>query len=180
MDQICNFEDTQNIVFCKDILAIVLVVYWPITLDELAALAATLDGACGNFEALAEIVGLCGSFLTLHERTVSFVHQTAKDVLIKGVDIHYTIFSRSLRVMSKTLGCDIYELDAPGFPIDKCGIRVHTRLTTYVTDPKEDTKKDVQDGGSIDTFLREMYLYWLKALSLLKNMFGINVGGLFN
>ena len=83
MDQICNFEDTEDLALCKDILAIVSVVYRPITLDELTALVDMLDGVSGNYEALAEIVGLCGSFLTLREHTISFVHQSAKDFLLK-------------------------------------------------------------------------------------------------
>ncbi|EAQ85350.1 hypothetical protein CHGG_09364 [Chaetomium globosum CBS 148.51] len=129
MDQICNFEDTEDSALCKDILAIVSVVYRPITLDELTALVDTLDGVSGDYEALAEIVGLRGSFLTLRERTISFVHQSAKDFLLKqardeifpsGIeDIHRTIFSRSLRVMRETLRRDIYNLGAPGFSIEE-------------------------------------------------------------
>jgi len=34
-------------------------------------------------------------------------------------DVHYTIFSQSLQVMSQTLQRDVYSLRAPGFPIDK-------------------------------------------------------------
>lgn len=129
IDQIYSFKDTEDIALCKDILAIVSVAYRPITLDELAALVDTLDGVPGDYEALAEIIGLYGSFLTLRKRTVSFVNQSAKDFLLKQAyneifpsrieDIHFTIFLRSLRVMSKTLRRDIYNLGAPGFPIDK-------------------------------------------------------------
>jgi hypothetical protein len=60
---------------------------------------------------------------------VFFVYQSAKDFLLKETgdavvvsriqDIHYAIFSRSLRVMSRTLGRDMYQLGAPGFPIEK-------------------------------------------------------------
>lgn len=88
------------------ILAVVAVVYRPITLDELPVVVDTPCRASGNDRALAEIIGLCGSFLTLRERTISFVHQSANDFLLEqardeifpsGIEeIHHIIFSRSL------------------------------------------------------------------------------------
>ena len=189
-----HIRDSEDAELCKRILAIVSVVYRPITLDELAALvdSDTLESVSGDYEALVEIVGLCGSFLTLCKHTISFVHQSAKDFLLgeahdeifpSGIgDIHYTIFSRSLRVMSKTLRCDIYNLGAPGFPIDKvkppdpdplamarysCIYWVHHLRDC---DPKKNANEDLQDSRLIDTFLQEEYLYWLEALSLLKNV----------
>ena len=192
MDQICNLEDTEDTALCKDILAIVSVVYRPITLDELAALVDALDGVSGDYEALAEIVGLCGSFLTLRNCTIFFVYQSAKDfwlgearneIFPSGIeDIHHTIFSRSLRVMRDTLRRDIYSLSAPGFPIDKIETPNPDPLAAarysciYWVDhlrdcnPKKNAKNDFRDDGSIDVFLRQTYLHWLEALSLLKRM----------
>src|SRR5690242_3490873 len=69
IDQICNFEDTEDTALCKHILAIVSIVYRPITLDELAALVDTLNDFSGDYDAPAELVGLCSSFLTLRNRT---------------------------------------------------------------------------------------------------------------
>ncbi|KAK3934862.1 hypothetical protein QBC46DRAFT_425470 [Diplogelasinospora grovesii] len=192
MDQICNLEDAEDITLCKYILAIVSVVYRPITLDDLTVLVDTLDGVSGDYEALADIVGLCGSFLTLRKRTVSFVHQSAKDFLLKqahdeifpsGIeDIHHTIFSRSLRIIRETLRRDIYNLGAPGFSIDKVRppdpdplVAVRYSCVYWINhlrdcDPKKNANKDLQDGGSIDTFLRKKYLHWLEALSLQKSV----------
>ena len=189
IDQICKSEDAA---LCKDILAVVSVVYRPITLDELTALVEMPDGVSGDYEALAEIVGLCGSFLTLRERTVSFVHQSAKDFLVKqaggeiflsGIkDMHHRVFSRSLRVMSNTLRRDIYSLGAPGFSIDRVKqpdpdplAAVRYSCVYWINhlrdcNPKKNANEDFQDGGSIDTFLRERYLHWLEALSLQKSM----------
>ncbi|PQE20078.1 hypothetical protein CJF30_00001354 [Rutstroemia sp. NJR-2017a BBW] len=80
LDQIIDSEDAE---LCKSILAVVSAVYRPITLDELVAFVDIPNGVTGDYEALSEIIGLCGSFLTLRERTVSFVHQSAKDFLIE-------------------------------------------------------------------------------------------------
>jgi hypothetical protein len=74
VDQIYNSEDAE---LCKGILAVVSVVYRPIMLEDLASFADMPNGV-SNDESLTEIIGLCGSFLTLRERTILFVHQSAK------------------------------------------------------------------------------------------------------
>ncbi|KAF1812310.1 hypothetical protein P152DRAFT_507620 [Eremomyces bilateralis CBS 781.70] len=186
MEQI---EDSEDAELCKRILAVVSAVYRPLTLCELESL---VDIPSGAFEALSEIIGLCGSFLTLRERTISFVHQSASDFLVEktyneifpsGIEyIHHTIFSRSLQVMSKTLRRDIFGLSAPGFPIDQvkqpspdplsqarysCAYWVNHLLHC---DPSTCATDDLQDGGSVDQFLRQSYLYWLEALSLCRSI----------
>jgi hypothetical protein len=70
MDQIWNSKDTE---LCKCILAVVSGVYQPITLDELASLVDMPDGVSDD-ESLTKIIRLCGSFLTLQKRNISFVH----------------------------------------------------------------------------------------------------------
>ncbi|KAM5442416.1 hypothetical protein MferCBS31731_002294 [Microsporum ferrugineum] len=117
MDQISNSEDA---ILCIRILAIVSVVYWPITLDELMTFIDLPDGFSNN-EYLAEIIRLCGSFLTVKGPTILFIHQSAKDFLVgnpskemifpSGIkNEHYTIFSQSLQAMSRILRRDIYNL----------------------------------------------------------------------
>lgn len=110
MDQISNSEDA---ILCIRILAIVSVVYRPITLDELMTFIDLPDGFSNN-EYLAEIIRLCGSFLTVKGLTILFVHQSAKDFLVGNLskekifpsgikNEHYTIFSQSLQAMSRIL-----------------------------------------------------------------------------
>jgi hypothetical protein len=189
MDQICNSEDAE---LCKRILAVVSAVFRPVTLDELESFVDMPDGVSGNYEDLAEIIGLCGSFLTLRERTISFVHQSAKDFLLEkaskeifpsGIeDIHYTIFSQSLRVMSRTLRRNVYRLGAPGFPIDQVEQLDPDPLAAaryscvywidhlHACNPGRNANNDLKDGGLVDMFLCQNYLYWLEALSLLRSM----------
>ncbi|KAM5357278.1 hypothetical protein ACJZ2D_016427 [Fusarium nematophilum] len=85
-----------------------------------------LEDISDDLDSLEKIIGLCGSFLTLRDRTIYFVHQSAKDFLLtkvsseifsSGTD-HYTVFSRSLLVMTSTLQRDMYDLHHPGIPID--------------------------------------------------------------
>jgi hypothetical protein len=188
MDQICESEDTR---LCKRILAVASAVYRPITLDELISFVDIPNGVSDD-ESLTEIIGLCGSFLTLRERTISFVHQSAKDFLLEKAsqeiflsrieDEHYTIFSRSLQVMLRTLRRDVYSLSAPGFSIDQlkqpnpdplaaarysCLYWVDHLLNCDTT---EKTRNDLKDSGLVDKFLRQCYLYWLEALSLMRGL----------
>jgi hypothetical protein len=189
MEQIRISRATKR---CTSILAVVSVVYRPITLDELPSLVDIPPRISSNYKALAEIIGLCGSFLTLRERTISFVHQSARDFLIKeasndifpsGIDdINHAIFSRSLQAMSRTLRRDIYSLRAPGISIDQvnqpdpdplAAIRYSCvywvdHLLDYLT--KEDTIPDLKDSGSVYNFLRQYFLYWLEALSLMRTL----------
>ncbi|KAK0720779.1 NACHT domain-containing protein [Lasiosphaeris hirsuta] len=136
MEHIHGSEDADR---CRHILAVATIVRRPISLQELISLVKVLDDICDDLESLGEIIGL-GSFLTLRERTVYFVHQSAKDYLLrKGSDktsnepsrkafnwvfpsgveeVNCSIFSRSLDIMSSTLRRDVYNLSAPGFPIE--------------------------------------------------------------
>jgi hypothetical protein len=191
MQQICNSDNAD---VCKRMLASIAIVYRPITLKELTSLVEMLDEMVDDLESLQEIISLCGSFLTIQENTVYFVHQSAKDFLrtkaFKEVfpsgreEAHYLIFSRSLQVMYKTLRRDMYSLCTLGYPIEQVKqpeldpLATSRYSCTYWVDhlcdwnPSSSTNQPVglQDGGDVDMFLRKKYLYWLEALSLCKSM----------
>lgn len=131
MQQISNSEDAK---VCKQILASMALVYRPITIDELTSLVSRLQVIAKYQGALQKILSSCGSFLTLREETVYFVHQSAKDFLLRrsseetyrgafdeifpsGMShIHYDIFRASLQTMSETLQRDMYNLKELGYP----------------------------------------------------------------
>jgi hypothetical protein len=191
MEQICNSDDAD---ICKRILACVTTVYRPITLKELTSFDDVLEAASNDLKLLRKIIGLCGSFLIIREGIVYFVHQSAKDFLLtkasdrifpSGIqEEHYTIFSRSLQTMYRTLRRDIYGLCAPGFPIDEVvqpdpdPLAVAHYACVYWADHLYDwdssksakRRDDLQDGGAVDKFLRQKYLYWLEGLSLRKSI----------
>ena len=130
-----------------------------------------------DHESLVEIIGLCGSFLTLRGHTIYFVHQSAKDYLLRKVydkvfpsrirDIHYTIFSRSLQVMSRTLRRDVYSLLSPGISIDQVKqpdpdpLAAARYSCLYWVDhlldcnTRGNSNDDLKDGGSV---------YWIQYL----------------
>jgi hypothetical protein len=179
---------------CKSILAVVSVVYRPITLDELASFVDIPPRSSGNYKVWEEIVRRCGSFLTLRDRTISFVHQSAKDFLLRkasheifpsGIEaIHHLIFSRWLQVISKTLRRNIYNLPAPGYAIERVKqpdpdplaassyscIYWVDHLCVWNSKSRTEHRVDLRDGGAVEIFVREKYLYWLEALSLCKGI----------
>ncbi|MCJ1468553.1 hypothetical protein MMC07_007182 [Pseudocyphellaria aurata] len=257
MEHICNSNKAD---LCKRILAVILTVYRPITLQELTSFIDMPD-ISDNHEYLADIIGLCGFFLTLRDPTVYFIHKSVKGFLLeKAMDkifpsgmktVHYSIFSRSLQIMSDKLRChDIYKLKRPGFSIDlveqpepgplaavryscvywvdhlcECNQswssswssswyalrRTQEYKVRSLTPPDPDgyvssslgkwcylslsrfwiylwflislikvlwcdlqsvtnTNSNLQDDGSVDKFLRQSYLQWLEALSLLRSL----------
>jgi hypothetical protein len=198
---IAQVSESNNADLCKRILSIVAVIRRPITLEELVALDDTLhrlecpEDLSEDIEDLEQIVGQCGSFLTIRERTVYFVHQSAKDFLLlektntsqeifhSGIDeVNHAIFSRSLQLMSMTLRYDVYSLRAPGITIDEveqpdpdplAPVRyscLHWVDHLLECQNREDIINDVKDSGSVYSFLRQYFLYWLEALSLLKSV----------
>jgi hypothetical protein len=190
MQQISQSDDAE---LCQQLLALVTLVYRPITLLELVALAEQLEDI-GDESELQEIIGLCGSFLTLQGETIYFVHQSAQDFLLtkavtevfpSGTEaVHHAIFARSLQVMSKTLRRDVYGLRELGVLIEEVNQPDPDPLASsrysciYWVDhlSKSDPvcsatyRQDIQDEGVVHAFLRTGYLHWLEALSLCRSM----------
>ncbi|KAM6516695.1 hypothetical protein FALCPG4_014868 [Fusarium falciforme] len=189
IEHICESEDAD---LCKEVLAIASVVYRPVTLDELRVLGESLEDI--DPDDLEDIIGSCGSFLTLREGVVYFVHQSAKDYLLSKASghilpsgtahQHHALFSRSLAALSETLRRDIYGLSTPGFSIDQvsppdpdplssiqysCVYWVDHLGNQYSTERVSD-KEDLQNGGIVHEFIQKKYLYWLESLSLLHSM----------
>ncbi|KAF7712891.1 Uncharacterized protein PECH_002543 [Penicillium ucsense] len=122
-----HVKQTRNAQICKQILSIISLVHRPITLSELGALIeGRIDGPIDPVM-LRQIVGFCGSFVTLREQKIHLVHQSAKDfltkeasteILPKGVESeHHAIFSQCLSALMKTLRRDVFDLRLPGIPI---------------------------------------------------------------
>lgn len=184
---------SEDVELCKQMLASIALVYRPTMLKELVTLVEPLEDLADE-TAVREIIGLCGSFLTLQKDTVYFVHQSAKDFLItKAVKkvfprgttaTHGIILSRSLVILSRTLHRDMYGLEAPGLHIDNVQTPRQDPLAAsrypciYWIDHLYDSKlkplanndRNVQVGSVIDEFLRKKYLYWLEGLSLCKSL----------
>jgi hypothetical protein len=190
MQQISSTDDAD---LCKQVLAVLAIVYQPVTLVELTALVEELDDIT-NTQEKQEIINLCGSFLTLREDTIYFIHQSAKDFLLSKAsttilpsgsrDIHCIILSRSLQAMSRTLCRDMYGLGALGYPAEQVKLPFPDplamsrysciywidHLCNSIPNPPTDHDISIHERGAVDEFIRKKYLYWLEALSLCKRM----------
>ncbi|KAH7112385.1 NACHT domain-containing protein [Dactylonectria macrodidyma] len=191
MEQVRDLDDAD---LCKQVLAIASVVYRPVSLKELTFLATSLEDFDDDLDTLEEIIGSCGSLLTLREGVVYFVHQSAKDFLLNeaanqilssGIaHQHRVVFSRSLQIMSETLRRDIYDLHHPGISIHhvrqpepdplaparySCIYWVD-HLNDAISHRTSTPINDLHDNGTVYKFLIKKYLYWLEALSLLRGM----------
>jgi hypothetical protein len=186
MDQIHNSDDAD---LCRCILATVTTVYRPLTLRELSSFVDLPGYVSEDEEFWAEIIGLCGSFLCLRQETVHFVHQSAQDFLSVDTSLfpsgmvhaHYAIFSKSMSVMT-TLRRNIYNLpfsgsldslDQPPVPDPLAAVRYSCIYwVNHLQDgnPNSNATDDLGDNGSIHRFLRQSYLHWLEALSILNSV----------
>ena len=190
LDQTQALED-EDPKRCRLILSTVITVKEPLRLEELGVLSGLPKEVASKTEIVAEMVNMCGSFLTIQYEFVRIVHQSANDFLRKqgqetifpsGTnDVHYKIFSTSINTLLKTLDRDMYKLKAPGFPINKLERPKLDPLAAarygcvYWVDHLCDSgnalhHKDFRNESDIDKFMREKYLYWLEALSLCRSM----------
>lgn len=179
---------------CRVVLATAALAYRPVHLLELGAISGLPENISRRSQYLVRIVEMCGSFVTLIDDHINFIHQSAKDYLIENatssiapaglIKIHQGILSRSLMLMSKTVKRDMYKLKSPGFPIN--------RLRKPQSDPLGSSRYSCEfwidhlcggalngihnaegsreDGGTVVQFLKTKYIYWLEALSLVGGM----------
>ena len=131
---------------------------------------------------------MCGSFLTIRENYVYFIHQSAKDYLSGNASalifpaghwkVRYDMFSRSLDALSKTLRQDMYNLQDPGSavkdvpdPDPLASIRYSCVFWVdhlcEADDQSLEERNKVFDDGAIFAFLNEHFLHWLESLSLI-------------
>lgn len=188
--------------FCQQVLSTVITAYRPLHLQELHTLSSLPVQAQNIDQFTTTIVKKCGSFLTIRDGNVYIIHQSATDFLIQEAkeakkakdanhssflrtieDIHHSIFSRSLQILSEKLDRNIYKLDALGYPIEKVQQPGPDPLSSlrysciywvnhlYPEDPNIcDYELNLQDESIVEAFMRQNFLYWLEALSLCKSM----------
>lgn len=175
---------------CILVLSIVTFGYRPLHLHELRLLA-DVENQQYSSNDLENIVGICGSFLTIRDDHVYLIHQSAKDYLREdkvsdifpsgSSAIHHRIFRTSLQSLSARLRRNIYDLDDPGV--------LASNIATFRPNP--DPLSDLrycctywldhffeattisaddsisQDYTAISDFLQSHLLHWLESLSLI-------------
>ncbi|RAH42538.1 uncharacterized protein BO95DRAFT_455775 [Aspergillus brunneoviolaceus CBS 621.78] len=167
-----DIEISESRQLCRVILATVCTAYRPLEVEELP------------------IIKLCGSFLSIREDTIYFVHQSAKDFLLTSKLIipaghemeHSRMLSQSIKMMNQTLRRNIYNIQNPGCRVENICRPTPDPLTqaryccTYWIDHllKADPRNtvDLSTDGPIQLFLELKLFYWLEALSILGQFTG--------
>jgi WD40 repeat protein len=195
MAQILAQKDIKTAEYCKRILRSVTVAFRPLHLREVLIVAGLPSDQFHGTQEVADLVSHCGSFLTVRQDTVSFIHLSAKDYfksdhgrhLFGGtvVEEHGRVTHRLLSAMRSTLRRDMCGLEKPRTQTQRGSDRIkHSILpqVTYACEYWIDHLCDsnltssaspdgmLRDQGTVDIFLREKFLYWLEALSLCKSV----------
>ncbi|KAL2816277.1 hypothetical protein BJX63DRAFT_387804 [Aspergillus granulosus] len=169
---------------CLSILSMVVFAYRPLHLLEMCRVMNR-----DNVRDVENAVAMCGSFLTIRDKYIYLIHQSAKDHLDKihtntsilkdPSVVHYEIYSQSLQVLSTKLRRNIYCLDDPGVSASEIA------ASRPNPDPLFDLRYScmywldhflevdcecvdmIKSAQNISDFFREHLLHWLESLSLI-------------
>ena len=178
--------------FCQLILPVVTLAYRPLHLAELRVLL----GQEIPINKVQKAMEFCGSFLTVLDDYVYFVHQSVKDYLSGKASsaifpsgthqAHYDIYSPSIQALSSgPLRRNTYDIPHPGRLIDEI-VRPHpdplaavryscihwiTHLCEGIANSSSAKHQhELNDNGRVSRFLRLHFLHWLEASSFLRAM----------
>jgi hypothetical protein len=184
-------QDARTVGYCRDILRSITLALRPLQLEELAATVGLPRDKFSDAQAVADLVSRCGSFLTVREAIISFVHLSAKDFFTLGngrqvfdgtaAEEQGRMTHRLLDTMDSTLRRDMCSLQKPGVRIQEVTGRVQDSCLTQVAYACEYWVEHVQAGGHacsdmlvdrgrVHGFFQKHLLHWLEAMSLLQKM----------
>ncbi|OJJ04748.1 hypothetical protein ASPVEDRAFT_153082 [Aspergillus versicolor CBS 583.65] len=180
-----NQLPTRNRQRCLQVLSTAVFVYRPLHLLEMRTIAG-LPVEINKLPDLNRVVDMCGSFFTVRENHVYFIHQSARDYLAtyqaKTVlkssqeDIHYIIFQRSLSAMSDTLRRNICQLRNPG-PLTQSQrdgdgpiTPIKYSLVYWFDHLRASNRSGEADLQMIFSFFKNHCLHWFECLGLLYSM----------
>ncbi|KAF2228494.1 WD40 repeat-like protein [Viridothelium virens] len=182
-----DYQDAADAEMCKRILCTVALAARPLCLEELGLFTDLPDGLSEDSSALEELVSSCGSFLTIQERVVCFIHQSVKYYLTsaKGYNIfssvkarlHYQFALRLVRHMARHWQKDICGLNASvNFKIEAKESKIDQPLPLYIEYACRYWVSHFFSSGSglacdeFMYFLQDHLLHWIEALSSLNKL----------
>jgi hypothetical protein len=187
--QILTQKDMKTAEYCKDILQSVTLAFRPLRLEEISTIAGLPLNSFQDVQEVIDLVVHCGSFLTIREGTVFFVHLSAKDYFTSGQgqrefngevsEKQDQILHRLLDVMHSTLQNDICGLGEPGAqatnscisnsPLPKVAYACEYWIEHLCACP-QDFNKTLSDDGKVYRFLQDHLLHWLEAMGVLQKI----------
>jgi hypothetical protein len=162
----------------------------PLYLKEIVVLGDLLPGKSHDLQDSTDLVDLCGSFLTVRDNIVYFVHQSATDFFTSGKGskifpdgeslAHVNIAYHCLGLMASTLRRNICKLSTPdASPLDVNKDYLEQHLPTSIQYSVQywldhlyhslaSTERWRDDDARVLNFLQSFFLNWLETLSLIK------------
>lgn len=192
MSRIQELEPEESNLCCV-VIATATVAYRPLSLGELRVVSGLPTNVSDDLPSLLE---QCASFLTIRDDYVYLIHQSVKDFLTTEASpiifqhgfetTHRTMFSKSIQILNNDLRHDIYNLRDLGISIDDvrppepdplAAARYScTHWVDHLSDaelrknPPLDNHLGDIDAERVYEFLQNKYLYWIEALSLLRDI----------
>jgi hypothetical protein len=184
-------QDARTVGYCRDILQSITLAFRPLQLKELTVAAGLPGDQFSGVQAVADLVGRCGSFLTIREGVVSFIYLSAKDFFTLGngrqvfdgtaAEEQGRMTHRLLGAMDSKLRRDMCSLQKPGVRIQEAKSRVPDSCLPQIAYACEYWVEHLQagrhacsdivaDGGKVHGFFQKHLLHWLEAMSLLQKM----------
>lgn len=178
----------RNKRLCKNLLSAIFTAYYPLSLAEVGVVAGIPDQISEDPKSIAKLVTMCGSFLTLNEDKVYFIHQSAKDFLSTEIHSgdaaqrHLELFKQSVTAISK-LPKNIYGLtdfgprpeDAqPPDPNPLASMRysclywANHLCETCAANTKDEAQVIINE--TLEPFLNHYILRWIESLCLLDGL----------
>lgn len=165
------------------ILTLAGIIYRPVRIQELENLIETSQD---NLDSMDKIVKECGSFLTIREDFIEFVHQSASEYIRKHllseaaiVHMHTEVYTYSLNTLIKRLRRDMYGIQDDTIHSRDIIVPDPSPLSTieysclhWVQHLREAgiIQAQLSNGTLLYQFMHRVYLYWLEAVSLLEQI----------
>ncbi|KAL2673907.1 hypothetical protein Neosp_012352 [[Neocosmospora] mangrovei] len=187
MDRILTSSESDRL---KAVLTTACLAHRPLKSKEMAILVESMERY--DEKAIRKTVRSCGSFLAYQDRTIYFVHQSAKEYLLDkraeeiiphGLEHHHLQISlRCLDVLKSKIGLkeDIYGLGSPGASArglsrpkpDPLAPLEYLCLhwTKHLIDSGFAKVQDAETVNKVLQFFQAKFTSWLEALSLLGHL----------
>ena len=190
LEQLQAGDDPEDTSFRERILRAVTLALRPLHVDEVAHLAGLPADVTDDTQEVAGLISSCGSFLTIRDDVVSFVHLSAKDYFTTGrgtvlfpdghAAAHEQLGHQLLDQMSRHLRKNICGRGQPGLLVSDVDehtlarmLPLHMRYAClYWADHMQEGKVQIEDHGKIHHFLRNGVLFWLEALGWMQQVSG--------
>ncbi|CAI0649715.1 unnamed protein product [Colletotrichum noveboracense] len=176
---------SNHVDLIRRILAVTSTVFRPVDITELRSLLGPLRTIVNDARSLEKAVRQCGSFLTVRNNTVYFVHQSAKDFLLDhsaneknmlggSIYEHALIWMNSLQVMPTILRRNIYLLETTGtfigdvqIPIPDPLAPVRYSCVHWINHLCTTSWIERYQAGHLEYFFEHSFLYWVEAICLM-------------